>query len=132
MQKITPAQIRKINIVATQNGMDDELIHCHMAALVGKSSLKELTIHEAIVLIDSLEGKKSCPARDAATPKQLHYIKGLAKDLGWVTEDGAIDMERVNGMCRQCAKVDNMKWLTKSGASNVIEALKAMLDRQSA
>ena len=132
MQKITPAQMRKIHMVAKQNGLDDDLLHCHMAALIGKSSLKELTIHEAIVLIDSLEGKQSCPTQDAATQKQLHYIKGLAKDLGWINEDGTVDMDRVNGMCRKCAMVDNYRWLTKQGASKVIEALKAMLDRQPA
>lgn len=129
MQKITPAQMRKIHMAARQNGMDDDLLHCHMAALLKKSSLRELTIHEAILLIDSLEGKQSCPKEDAATSKQIYYIKGLAKDLGWVDQDGNVDMSRVNGMCRQCAKVDNMRWLTKAGASQVIEALKSMLDR---
>ena len=61
MQKITPAQMRKIHMAARQNGMDDDLLHCHMAALLKKSSLRELTIHEAILLIDSLEGRQSCP-----------------------------------------------------------------------
>lgn len=129
MNKITPAQMRKIHIVAKQNGLDDDLLHCHMAALIGKSSLKDLTIREAIVLIDSLTGKQSCPARDSATPKQRNYIKGLAKELGWITDDGDVDMDRLDGMCRQCARVDSYKWLTKEGASKVIEALKAMLER---
>lgn len=127
MQGITSAQMRKIHMSARQNGMDDDLLHCHMAALIGKSSLKDLTIHEAIILIDSLEGKGSCPAQDAATPKQKHFIKGLAKELGWTDENGNPDMKRIDGICRQCAKVDSFRWLTKAGASNVIEALKGML-----
>ena len=39
MQKITPAQMRKIHMAARQNGMDDDLPHRHMAALLKKSSL---------------------------------------------------------------------------------------------
>lgn len=130
MQKITSAQIRKIHALANQAGVDDDLLHCHLKDVTGKSSLKELTIHEAIILIDSMEGKQSIPERDAATQKQLYYIKDLAKKLGWTTEDGKADMDRVNGMCKQCAKVDSHKWLTKIGASNVIEAMKAMLYRK--
>lgn len=130
MQGITSAQLRKIHMAAKQNGMDNDLLHCHMAALIGKSSLKELTIREAIVLIDSLEGKQGRPVQEAATSKQKYYILGLAKELGWITDEGEVDMDRVDGMCRQCAKTDNHNWLTKSGASSVIEALKAMIDRR--
>ena len=130
MHGITTAQMRKIHITAKQNGMDDDLLHCYVEALTGKKSLKELTIQEAVTVIDSLEGKKSCPAKDAATLKQQQFIKGLAKNLGWTDGQGMVDMERVDGMCKKYAGVDSYKWLTKSAASSIIEALKNMLKNQ--
>lgn len=126
MRGITPAQLRKIHMCAREGGLDNDLLHCHVAALTGKGSLKELTIHEAVTVIDSLSGKGFLPAQERATMKQMYYIEGLMKELGWVDGEGKPDMKRLDGMCRKYAGADSHKWLTKAGAHNIIEALKNM------
>lgn len=126
MSGVTPAQMRKIYMCAKERGLDDDLLHCHAAALTGKKSLKDLTIHEAVAVIDSLAGKGALPAQERATPKQMYFIRGLMKEMGWVDENGEPDMNRLDGMCRQCAKINSHKWLTKAGASSIIDALKNM------
>ena len=133
MTKITPAQMRKIYALARERGMDDELLHIHVSTLSGKEHLKELTLPEAIVIIDSLAGKQIAglnPKVNPATMKQCSYLEGLASELGWTDEDGKVDMLRLNGFAKSQYGVDRYQWLTKSQASNVIEALKGMLERQ--
>lgn len=58
MQPITTSQMRKIYAAAREHGLDNDLLHIHLQTVTGKESLKELTMSEAIKLIDSLEGKK--------------------------------------------------------------------------
>lgn len=129
MGGITQPQLRKIYASARERGLDSELLHGYVQALTGKESLKELTGREAAALIDSLEGK-GATVRNPASPRQMAYIKGLMKGLGWTGADGSPDMERLDGMCRKYAKCGNHKQLDKSGASGMIEALKGMQGRE--
>lgn len=124
--KATAAQIRKIYITAREYGIDNDLLHEHMACLVKKYSIRDLTREEAAKVIDSLEGRQSASGKDAMTRKQRLYLLGLAKKLGWVDGFGKVDCERLNGMCEKYAKVARYEWLTRSGASKLIEALKNM------
>lgn len=131
MKGVTAAQLRKIHACARECGMDDDLLHITVRDITGRGSLKELTAAEACRVIDAMEGKTdSRPAEDSATPKQLRYMKDLVKQLGWVDEKTEPDMARLDGMCKKYAGVDSHKWLSRKGASNIIEALKKMLDRQ--
>lgn len=133
MKGVTAAQLRKIHACARECGMDDDLLHIAVRDITGRSSLKDLTAAEACRVIDAMEGKTdSGPSKDAATPKQMGYIKDLMKRLGWVDEKMEPDMARLDGMCKKYAKVDNHKWLSRTGASNIIEALKKMQERQRA
>lgn len=129
MKRITSAQIRKLHAISRERGIDDDLLHEHIRMLTDKDSMKDLTCNEAILVIDSLEGK-AASCKDPASYKQIAYIRGLLKELRWVDSFGEPDMERLNGMCRKYAKVDHYKWLDKGGASNIIEALKNMLRKQ--
>lgn len=132
MKGVTTAQLRKIHACARECGMDDDLLHIAVRDITGRGSLKELTAAEACLVIDTMEGKTdSRQAKDAATSKQMRYIKDLMKQLGWTDEKTEPDMARLDGMCKKYAKVDSHKWLSRKGASNIIEALKKMLDRQS-
>ena len=125
MKKITAAQTRKIHVISRERGIDDDLLHEHIQMLTGKESLKELSCGDAAKVIDRLEGNTpSC--RDPASYRQLSYIKGLMKKLGWIDGDGNPDMARLDGMCRKYAKVDSYRWLDNGGASKLIEALKNM------
>lgn len=123
--KVTAAQIRKIYIAAREHGIDDDLLHEHVFMAVKKDSIKLLTREEAAKVIDSLEGRQAS-GKDPMTQKQRWYILSLAKKLGWTDEAGKVDEKRLNGMCEKYAKAGCYKWLSKNGASKVIEALKNM------
>lgn len=126
---ITASQMRKIHASARERGMDNDLLHIHVETLTGKDSLKDLTIHEAVQVIDSLEGKGT-KEPGGMTWKQMSYIQALAKKLGWVTEAGKIDDKRLNGFISKRFGVDHYRWLSRSTASKVIEGLKNMLKGQ--
>lgn len=130
MSGITPAQKRKIWILAKENGMDDELLHLYVSQLTGKDSIKDLKITEAIKVIDALEGKRTGQPADHMTKKQENYLISLAKETGMVTQTGELDEKRLDGFCRSRYKVMRYAWLTRSQASRVIEGLKAMIERQ--
>ncbi len=125
MGGITLAQIRKLHASCRERGIDNDLLHEHIRMLTGKGSVKELTRRDAMRVIDSLEGKTSY-CQNPASDKQMAYIRVLMRDLGWTDGLGNPDMERLDGMCRKYVKTDCHKWLDKSGASKIIEALKNM------
>lgn len=129
---VTGDQIRKIYAAARERGMDNDLLHEHMEILVQKSSIRDLTKSEAIKLIDSLEGK-AASGKDHATDKQMLYIQGLMKELGWMADGGKPDFDRLNRFLQSDKAGFNLadyRWLKKGQASNLIEALKAMLARK--
>lgn len=131
---VTYEQIKKIHVLANERGMDNDLLHEHMEMLVGKSSIRVLTKQEAIILIDSLEGKAgSRNGKDRATSRQMHFIYGLMKELGWVTEEGKPDLDRLNRFLRSDRAgfgLEDYRWLNIGTASRLIEALKAMAARE--
>lgn len=131
---VTYDQIKKIHVLANERGMDNDLLHEHMEMLVEKSSIRELTKQEAIILIDSLEGKAgNRNGKDRATSRQMHFIYGLMKELGWVTEEGKPDLDRLNRFLRSDKagfNLEDYRWLDIGTASNLIEALKAMITRE--
>lgn len=133
MNPASAAQKRKIFALAKKNGMDNDLLHAYVCALVKKESLSKLTILEAIQIIDGLSGKGTRsprPRTDGMSQAQRGYLLSLAKRVGWVDEEGQPDEERLNGFCRK--QQDTLYWtgLTRSKACKVIEALKAMAERR--
>lgn len=128
MHGITQAQLRKIYALSRERGIDSETLHAHVNALTKKASLKSLTIAEAVKVIDSLEGK-AATTPGMMTAAQERYIMGMMKDMGWTDENGLPDMNRLQGFVRERFKVEHVKWLTSSKASQVIEAFKAMKAR---
>lgn len=131
---VTYSQIKKIHVLAKERGMDNDLLHEHMEMLVGKVSIRELTKKDAIVLIDSLEGKAgSRNVKDRATPKQMHFIFGLMKEMGWMTGDGKPDLDRLNRFLKSDKagfNLEDYRWLNVGMASDLIEAFKSMLARE--
>lgn len=124
MAPITTSQMRKIYVTAKERGMDSDLLHIHIQMLTGKESLKQLTISEAVKVIDSLEGKAVSERK--MTDKQFWYIQVLMRELGWTDEEGKPDFKRLDGFCSKYYRIDHYKWLTPSVASKVIEGLKNM------
>lgn len=54
MNKVTTAQQRKIHALARELGMDDDLLHEYVSMLTEKQSLKDLTVMEAVKVIDAI------------------------------------------------------------------------------
>ena len=132
MNPASAAQKRKIFALAKKNGMDNDLLHAYVCALVKKESLSKLTILEAIQVIDGLSGKGTRSARprtDAMSQAQRRYLASLAGRLGWVDREGKLDEERLNGFCRKQQDVLYWTSLTRSKAGKVIEALKELAER---
>lgn len=132
MAMASAAQKRKIFMLANASGMDDELLHSYVYALVHKDSLRKLTVMEAVRVIDGLSGKdvrSAEPKREGMSYRQKAYIQSLAKRLGWVDEDGALDEYRLSQFCRKQYNVLHWHNLTRSKAAKAIEALKAMAER---
>ena len=132
MNSASAAQKRKIFVLAKEQGMDQELLHAYVCALVKKESLSKLTIREAIQVIDGLSGKGTrspCPQREAMSQAQKGHLVPLAKRLGWVDEAGQLDEGRLNGFCRSQQGVLYWTGLTRAKACRVIEAMKAMAER---
>ena len=130
----TYSQIKKIHALAKERGIDNDLLHEHMEMLVHKSSIKELMKREAVILIDSLEGRTvSRGGKDRATYKQMHFIYGLMKELGWVTVEGRPDLDRLNRFLQSEIsgfRLSDYRLLNIGIASDLIEALKAMTARK--
>lgn len=130
MTKATAAQIRKIHVLARERAMDDDLLHLHVQNLTHKGHIRDLTVMEAIWVIDSLEGRSKDPRRELATSRQMWRIRKMLVELGWADENGEADMGRLDGFLRERVGIAHYKWLDKTKASQAIEALKAMLERQ--
>lgn len=130
---VTYAQIRRIYMSAGERGMDNDLLHEHLEMLTGKESIRALSVSEAALLIDSLEGKTAGrPAGNRATSRQMYYIYGLMKELNWITKDGKPDMDRLNHFLQSDKtgfKLADYRWLDVGNASRLIEALKAISAR---
>jgi phage gp16-like protein len=127
MTGITAAQRRKIWAAANQRGLDEDDLREIVRQITGQTSTKALTIHEAVRVIDRLEGKPEKPAGNQITKKQLWKIKDLEKALGW--DDNS---KRLEAFVRKYAHVDKLPWLTRYQAINVIDGLKAVLARAAA
>lgn len=124
---ITPGQRSKIFAICKELGIDDDLLHELVYAETGCTSLRQLTMVRAMNVIDRLEGKNT--PKGMATPKQKRFMEALARENGWALEDGSVDMDRLLGFIKARFKVESYQWLTSRKASQVIEALKDMKDR---
>jgi hypothetical protein len=133
MYAASAAQKRKIYKLARDFGMDDDLLHSYVFNLVHREHIRDLTVNEAVRVIDGLSGKdvrSSAPKTDGMSWAQKRYLVSLAKQLGWVHEDGSVDEERLTGFCRSQFRVLYWTNLTRSKACKAIEAMKAMAERE--
>ena len=116
--------------------LGSEELHLVVQAQTGKDSLKELTEPErrrvAYVLgqmKESASGKRKRPVgmTGNATDNQRRKIYMLTKELGW--DDNP---KRLSGFIRRMFRVERVEWLNYEQCSNLIEALKKMIERQEA
>lgn len=114
-------------------GLTDEELHLFVQTLTGKDSIRALNQREAQKVIGALghmkdsakkaEGRKKRSSK-SSTENQRKKIYMLAKQLGWNRQ------ARVNGMCRRMFRVSSVEWLNYRQCSDLIEALKKMVERK--
>lgn len=129
MRKITAAQNRKIHMLASQLGMDDDLLHEFVGMVTKKEHISSLTITEAIRVIDGLTGKREYASGSHMTDRQKSYIFFLMKQAGWTNESGDPELKRLNGFIKKKYGVDDYQWMSVTIASKVIEFLKDLAER---
>ena len=130
MKHITQPQQKKVHALARELGMDDDLLHEYVYLLTERTSLRELSLNDAVRVIDGLEGKRGYAKGDRITYRQESYIFILAEHLGWTDETGRADKKRINGFIKKQYGVEDYRWLTKELAGKLIEALKDMEERK--
>lgn len=119
--RMTEKQRKLLFLLAKQKGMDNEILHSYVEAKTGKQSITEVTTQEAKVLLDGLQEKKQT-AKGHITEKQLHYMKGLAKNLGW-------NEKTLNQFIEKQYGISNVHWLSSKQAAKVIEGLKSIQEK---
>jgi hypothetical protein len=118
-----------MHVLSNHLGMDDDLLHEYVELLTEKQHISEMTVMDAIRVIDSLEGRKSYYAGNHMTSKQEGYIFLLMKNIGWTNEAGEPDERRLDGFVKKQYGIDSHRFMDRKTASNVIEFLKEMDSR---
>ena len=125
MTKITTAQCRKIHALERERGIDSDMLHAHVYSLTKKESLKNLSITEAINVIDSLSGTDT----GRITYRQKDFLLKLCIKLKWTDDKEQPNIDILNGFIKGQTGAPDINWLTKKQASKVIEAMKAMAEK---
>lgn len=126
MTKITQAQMRRIFVLARERGLDNDLLHAHALTMLGKESLKTLTVSEAVRLIDSLDGKQQ---GNRITKRQMQYIEVLCISLGWTDDTGKVDAKVLNAFIEKQYGISRLPWMSVKQASKLIEGLKKLQEK---
>lgn len=111
--------------------LTDEELHLVVMAQTGKESIRNLTSKERKRIVYVLaqmkesagKGKGMRASAQDNTQSQRRKVYKLMQTLGW-------NEKRINGMCRRMFKIDRLEWLNYRQISDLIEALKAMLERR--
>jgi len=120
------AQIRHIWGLGRELNMDKDMIYQVMFNMTAQEHMSAMTTKEANTVIDELKryaGKGDTPGM--ITQAQVQKIRALEYELGWHDEP-----KRLAGFIKKYTHVDRMMWLKVYQASNVIEAMKKVIDRE--
>lgn len=114
--------------------LTDEELHIIVSAHTGKDSIRALSRKELGTVIGVLIDMKNSASRNGrgsrkergntGTANQRKKIYKLAERLGWDKP------ARVNGLCKKMFGVACVEWLDYRQCSKLIEALKAMAERE--
>lgn len=140
---ITKPQMRHIYAMARELGLDDENLHGLVFSVTGKEHVSDLTVNEAISVIDRLKGnmrgterlkpkKKEleAPRIGMASEAQIKKIYRLMYELKSYDKPGEPTVsvnKRLRGVLKKYNKIDDIRFLTAADAWKVIEELKKMV-----
>ncbi len=141
---ITANQCRKIHALKNSMALTDEEYRSFLMCLFGVDSSTALTFHTAGLFIEEMEKKAvnsgvwtpkagtkqrfnemAGRRRDMATPAQLRVIESIWQGVSYA-EDTTARAKALQIFVERTAKVSNMRFLTKEGATKVINGLNAM------
>lgn len=117
--------------------LDEEDLYALVERETGREHLRQLTQGEIDRVCQALRqlkaGQPAAPAKKRAKPKpgvaQADALRGkvyaLSYQLGW-----GGDAKRINGMVRRMFGVAALQWLTPKQCSELVEAMKKMIQRQ--
>ena len=126
---MSPQQRAAIFGLGKTAGLDRDALHDVVRRVTGKDSIALLTRSDAIRVIDALKGVAGQGAPLGwLTDAQRGKIYALCRELGWVTERGAVDSKRLEGFVRARYKIERLGWVPMDKAGAIIEALKAMAE----
>lgn len=114
-------------IGSKEMGMDSDEIHALVLRETGKESMRKCTDLQLERVLKSLKlmaGIREQRSR-RATQAQLKFIASLEYQLGWKDNP-----ERLRGFLKKNNYPESLKWLTVKQASNVIEGMKKLLERE--
>lgn len=121
--------ISMVHIAKHKLGLNDETYRAWLLKNTGKSSCKDLSDHELTVLVSALRSNGALDdapfnahtvrAADKPTPAQWGKMETLARQIGF---DDVISPPFCNWV-KNTAKVDNPRFLSKQGISDVIAGL---------
>ena len=143
-RSITANQCRKIHALKNSMALTDEEYRSFLMCLFGVDSSTALTFHTAGLFIEEMEkkavnfgvwtpkadtkqrfNKLAGRRRDMATPAQLRLIESLWLGVSH-SEDTTARAKALQSFVERTAKVSNMRFLTREGATKVINGLNAM------
>lgn len=116
-------------ISSKQLGMDSDDVHSLVLRETGKDSMRKCTdlqlekVLKSLKLMTGMQEARS----GRATTAQLKYIASLEYQLGWDKNP-----ERMRGFLKKNNYPATVKWLTVKQASNLIEGMKKVLERERA
>jgi len=139
-QPISKQQIRAIHTLKNAAGMDDDTYRAMLREFDGVESSTALTLRQADALIDDLKRKAGQEPRQQrkatrhndlegrpgmATPPQLRKIEAIWSEVSRA-EDPESRAKALRSIVGRIAKVSDLRFLDREGASKVINALEAM------
>lgn len=114
--------------LAKTAGLDKDALHDLVWRVTAEDSIARLTNAQAVRVIDELK-RLTGQAEPLGwlSSAQRGMIYALCRQLGWVTEAGAVDMARLEGFIRSRFRVHHIAWVRMEQGGRIIEALKSMV-----
>ncbi|MBI3352266.1 MAG: DUF1018 domain-containing protein [Nitrospirae bacterium] len=130
-EAISKKQMRAIWALSNRLGLQEEDLHARVESISGKKSIRALTKSEARHVIEDLlllagsqkrGSEKSTLEKGKVTQAQMDFIYETGRKIGW-------KKEHIFGLAKKMYRVSQLKNLRVEQASGLIEALKAIQNR---
>jgi hypothetical protein len=113
------------------DGIDNDALHDLVFNITGNGHISQLTEKQADTVVKKLMSlERKVTKNGKISQGQIKKIFFYMYQLKWQTETGQLDTARLNKFVKRMTGTDNYKWLAYRQASNVIEGLKKLYERQ--